>query len=216
QLPKVLRKDVKTVSIHKGVNPFGGGNNNLLIHSGQGDDYITSGILEETLVHEASHTSLDAEHANASDWLAAQAADDEFITTYARDNANREDIAESFLVYMAIRHRADRISESLLETIETTIPNRIAYFDNQDFDLFPIVIPEKAPEIIAFTYDTSTHELDLNWVSQLSSTYSVDSSVNLDDWKILSAGLPSQGITTQVKITVEDPPNHIFFRIREE
>ena len=134
RLPKCLRKDVETVWIHMGNNPFGGGNDNLLIHTGQAAQYSADGILEETLVHEAAHTSLDAPHANASEWLAAQDADGEFISTYARDNPYREDIAESFLPYFAFRYRSDRITESLADVIAKTIPNRIAYFDKQEFD----------------------------------------------------------------------------------
>lgn len=141
RLPHVLRTDVQTVWIHQGVQPFGGGNHNLLIHTGQADQYISQGILEETFVHEASHTSLDAAHANAAGWLAAQVADPTFISTYARDNPTREDIAESFLPYLAIRHRADRISQSLYDTITTTIPNRIAYFDQQNFNVSPVPEP---------------------------------------------------------------------------
>ena len=80
QLTTALRKDVQTVWIHKGVNPFGGGNNNLLIHTGQAAEYIKNGILEETFVHEAAHTSLDARHANSAGWLAAQKADGGFIS----------------------------------------------------------------------------------------------------------------------------------------
>ncbi len=135
RLPKCLREDLETVWIHKGNNPFGGGNNNLLIHTGQADQYLASGILEETLVHEAAHTSLDEKHANSQGWLAAQVADNEFISTYARDNPDREDVAESFLLYFALKHRPDRISESLADAISETIPNRIAYFDSQAFDL---------------------------------------------------------------------------------
>ena len=37
RLPRVLRVDVQSVWIHKGVQPFGGGNNSLLIHTEQGD-----------------------------------------------------------------------------------------------------------------------------------------------------------------------------------
>ncbi len=70
QLPTVLRKDVQTVWIHKGNKPFGGGNQNLLIHIIQGEKYISEGILEETLVHEACHTSLDLDHGNAKGWRA--------------------------------------------------------------------------------------------------------------------------------------------------
>ena len=135
RLPRCIREDVKTVWIHKGVNPFGGGNENLLIHTGQADLYTAEGILEETLVHEGAHTSLDEDHANASGWLAAQAADGEFISTYARDNPYREDVAETFLLYFALRCRRDRISDALAEAVMRTVPNRIAYFDNQDLGL---------------------------------------------------------------------------------
>ena len=138
RLPTALRKDVETVWIHKGTELFGGGNNNLLIHVGQADLYLQDGILEETFVHEAAHTSLDAAHASAPVWLAAQSADPTFISTYARDFPRREDIAESFLPYLAIRYRPERISLSLANTIMQTMPNRIAYFDNQLFDMHPI------------------------------------------------------------------------------
>ena len=141
RLPTTLRTDVATVWIHKGTEPFGGGNNNLLIHIDQADLYTTNGILEETFVHEAAHTSLDAAHAGAPGWLAAQTADGEFISTYARDYPDREDIAESFLVYLAVRYRSDRISQSVENTILQTIPNRINYFDNQSFNMYPIVAP---------------------------------------------------------------------------
>ena len=133
RLPKCLLTDVQTVWIHMGNEPFGGGNNNLLIHVGQADDYVNSGILEETLVHEAAHTSLDAAHAYAEEWQSAQEKDGEFISTYARDYPFREDIAESFLPYFAVRHRSDRISADLKQTIETTIPHRVQYFDSQNF-----------------------------------------------------------------------------------
>ena len=139
QLPTTLRRDVETVWIHKGVNPFGGGNNNLLIHTGQGALYEADGILAETFVHEASHTSLDADHAASAGWLAAQQNDPTFISTYARDNPNREDVAESFLPYLAVRYRSDRISTDLQNTIASTIPNRIAYFDGLDLDMYPLV-----------------------------------------------------------------------------
>jgi hypothetical protein len=139
RLPTALREEVDTVSIHQGMQPFGGGNNNLLIHTGQAELYEADGILEETFVHEAVHVSLDWIHASAPGWLAAQTADGEFISTYARDNPTREDVAESFLPYLAIRHRADRISATLYGTIVDTIPNRIDYFDAQEFDLYPIV-----------------------------------------------------------------------------
>lgn len=138
QLPTLLRRDVETSWIHKGVHPWGGGNRNLLIHTGQGQLYINDGIAEETLIHEASHTSLDEYHSASPAWLQAQADDPTFISTYARDNPDREDIAESFLPYVALRYRRDRISDELAATIEATIPNRIQYFDSIVQDMYPL------------------------------------------------------------------------------
>lgn len=138
RLPTALRADVRTVWIHRGIEPFGGGNNNLLIHVGQADRYVADGILEETLVHEAAHTSLDPAHATSPGWIAAQEADNGFISTYARDNPVREDIAESFVPYLALRYRSDRIPQGLADTIARAIPNRMQYLDDQDFDMYPI------------------------------------------------------------------------------
>lgn len=147
RLPNALRKDVKTMWIHKGVQPFGGGNNNILIHTGQAANHIAAGILEEALVHEASHTSLDLAHALAPGWVAAQSADPDFISTYARDNPTREDIAESFLTYLAVKYRSGRISSSLKNTILQTIPNRIAYFDQQPLNLYPITMSTDSEKV---------------------------------------------------------------------
>ena len=138
RLPRALRVSVATVWIHAGVNPFGGGNNNLLIHDGQGDLYIAQGILEETFVHEASHTSLDAAHANSAGWLTAQTRDGNFISTYARDNPTREDVAETFLTWLAVRYRSARITPTLANTIQQTVPNRLLYFDSLGLNMLPI------------------------------------------------------------------------------
>lgn len=140
RLTTELRRDVETVWIHRGMEPFGGGNNNLLIHTDWSErHYERQGILEETFVHEAAHTSLDARHAQSAEWLQAQEADCHFISTYAEDYSIREDIAESYLPYLAVRYRFDRISEALKRQIELTIPNRIKYFDAQQFSMYPIV-----------------------------------------------------------------------------
>jgi hypothetical protein len=139
RLPRALRADAETSWIHMGDEAFGGGNRNLLIHTGSlAQGYIANGILEETFVHEAAHTSLDAAHAAAPGWIAAQQADNEFISTYARDNATTEDVAESVLTWLAVTCARHRISASLAATIESTIPNRLAYFDSVITQLAPV------------------------------------------------------------------------------
>lgn len=138
RLPAALRADVQTVWIHKGFEPFGGGNDNILVHVDQADDYNLDGILEEALVHEAVHTSLDAAIASDAGWQDAQSSDGMFISAYAEEYPDREDVAESFVPYLAIRYRADRISASLRDRILQTIPNRIDYFDTLGLDMYPM------------------------------------------------------------------------------
>ncbi len=138
QLPAGLRTRVETVWIHRGVMPFGGGNDNILIHTGKAAEYLRDGVLEEILMHEAAHTSLDPIHAAADAWLAAQDADGGFISDYARDHPGREDVAESFGPFFALRHRRERISGGMAETIEATMPSRIDYFDRLDLEMHPV------------------------------------------------------------------------------
>ena len=131
QLPNVLRTNVETVWIHKGDYQCGGGSKSILIHVGKMSG-TRKAYLEELLVHESAHTSLDPDWmgiVDAVDWRAAQMADGNFISDYARDQPEREDIAESFLPYLAVRYRTARISPSYEQTVLETMPNRIAYFD---------------------------------------------------------------------------------------
>ncbi len=137
QLPAGLRTRVETVWIHRGDMPFGGGNDNILIHTGKAAEYLRDGVLEEILMHEAAHTSLDPVHAAADAWLAAQAGDGGFISDYAREHPHREDVAESFGPFFALRHRPERILRGMAETIQATMPNRIDYFDRLDLDMHP-------------------------------------------------------------------------------
>ncbi len=140
KLPTCLRRDVREIWIHKGVEPFGGGNHSILIHTGQSTLYENDGILDETLVHEASHTSLDAKHAQSATWIEAQNLDGEFISNYAEDYPDREDVAESFLLWIAVRYRQDRISNANYNIITETIPNRLKYFDEIACEMFPMIL----------------------------------------------------------------------------
>ena len=142
QLPAALRSQIELVWIHKGDEPLGGGTypkGHILIHTGDAELLESDGVLEEALAHEGAHASLDATHADSQGWLDAQTADGGFISTYARDNPEREDVAESFVPYLAVRFRSGRISLSDEQAILNTIPNRIAYFDALSLDMHPVV-----------------------------------------------------------------------------
>ena len=138
QLPYCLRTDVDEIWIHKGNNDWGGGNQSVLIHTDRAAFYENLGIAEETLMHEAVHTSLDAQHALSTGWINAQTLDGNFISTYAQQFPQREDLAETFVPWLAVRHFSGRITQAQLQTITQTIPNRLAYLDAQVFNLHPI------------------------------------------------------------------------------
>ena len=58
---------------------------NLLIHTGQGADYIRDGVLGDAFIHEATHTSMDGAHLRSERWQAAMMRDGIAISRYAAD-----------------------------------------------------------------------------------------------------------------------------------
>ena len=136
QMPLVLLRDVDTITVHKGEEDFGGRNRDILVHTGDGEKLMRDGFLEEVVFHETCHTSLDADAYENPAWEKARLMDNNFISIYAR-NFNRdnpedivgEDLAESCLMYFALRYRPDRIPNGIKNLILKTIPSRIDYFD---------------------------------------------------------------------------------------
>lgn len=140
RIPRMLRRDVDAVWIHRGDHAFGGGNRSILIHTGSvAQGYIAAGTLEEVLAHEAAHTSLDEDLSQSQGWTQAQAADGEFISTYAMGNPAREDVAESFVPYLIVCCGSGRVPAGMIQQIQSTIPHRLALFDSLGLDLSPMI-----------------------------------------------------------------------------
>ena len=147
RIPAELKSLVRSVWMHRGDEAFGNDIDSILIHTGSiAQSYILDGFLEEVLVHESTHTSIDPKHSQATSWLVAQQADPDFISTFAQDNPTQEDLAETLLMYLAVTYRSDRISNETKQTIENTIPNRINYITDQNFDFS--LLGEPGSEII--------------------------------------------------------------------
>ena len=142
QLPNFLRtKNLKTLTIHKGNKEWGGGNNDILIHT---DHYVgrLKKYIEEVAIHEAAHTSLDPQwHGSIkrSKWNKASKKDNKFVSPYAKKFPNREDIAETINWWIAVRCKSDRISKLDYKKITEGIPNRLKYLDEQNYDTYPLV-----------------------------------------------------------------------------
>lgn len=130
KLPRFLLTAVRTVWIHRGRHGFGGGNNNLLIHTDMAEEYEADGVLEEVLIHEATHTSMDHDHLTSDGWIRAIAADRAAISTYARDYPAREDLAEVVGPFLAIKFSAEKLDPMKLAEVRTTIPNRLRYLES--------------------------------------------------------------------------------------
>lgn len=139
KVPACLREGVYALWIHAGVASFGGGSNAITIHTGRGQEYIDDGILEEAFVHESTHCSLSPTYDTDAGWLAAQAADPEFISTYAQDYPLTEDLPETYLMWLAVRHRPSRISVSDYNATLAAIPNRLNFLDGVACDLYPVI-----------------------------------------------------------------------------
>ena len=142
RLPAVLLAKLRDFEIHGGDGLAGGNSHerHILIHAVEGEQLLRDGFLEEVLIHEGVHASLEDAHQETVGWLEAQQEDGVFISEYARDEPQREDLAESFGPWFALRYLPDRLTAEERWAIATTMPNRLAYFDEQGFDMSPYTV----------------------------------------------------------------------------
>ncbi|MDH3206126.1 MAG: hypothetical protein OEO79_05905 [Gemmatimonadota bacterium] len=151
RLPKILRKELQTMTIHAGSELFGGGNNGLVIYTDQATTYeVTWKCLHEALAHELVHTSLDADHKDTQgkdSWTEAETEDGVSVSTYSEVDPE-EDLAESFVPYIGVRYRPDRVSDTNKDKALGKILHRIAYFDAQNFDMSPLPPRVGPPAIV--------------------------------------------------------------------
>jgi len=138
QLPFVSRHCLRSIWLDADDHNFGldFDASAILIHTKHAKVAI-GGALEELLSHEVSHLCLDRLYYDSPQWLEAQRADGANISTYGRDNP-AEDQTESFLAYLAIRYRADRLSPDVPKTVNETMPNRIAFYDSLHLNAWPL------------------------------------------------------------------------------
>ncbi|HRQ88924.1 MAG TPA: hypothetical protein PLA50_09015 [Bacteroidia bacterium] len=138
-LPHCLRALVDQIVLHGGNATMGGGNRGILIYSERTMQHETQkGKLHEIMVHEAAH-NLGQIMQKSPEWLAAQRSDNAFISKYAQDFPLREDVSESFLAWLILRYHRDRITEEQANTISSQIPARLKYFDERNYNLFPVM-----------------------------------------------------------------------------
>ena len=140
QMPRGLRGLVHEIWVHDGNEPAGGGNNSILVHSVYADE--STNFIEEVFLHEGAHTSLDYDFGGVVDraiWSEAVTSDGSFISGYAEEFPEREDISESYSAFLIwALHRNQGIFSESAAGIEALIPARLQYFESLGSDFGPL------------------------------------------------------------------------------
>ena len=145
QLGKDLRKNIKSFEFLKGEEVASAQRSddlnyaNITFHI----DWLNNTVstrpdgdrTEELMIHESAHLSIDPYVYGNQGWIDAVLLDGNYLSTYAKDNPDSEDVAETFQAYIAVKYFPERISNSLRDTILSVCLNRFKYFDTLNLDL---------------------------------------------------------------------------------
>lgn len=144
QLLLEFRFGIRQFAIHDGSPTFSAGAGKIFVYAGKTTQRIRENHLEESLLHESIHASLDRTYARSDLWIEAQKSGGRFLTRYAKSRPEREDMAETALfAYGLIRHPG-RIPPVDSRNIQSAVPARIAAIRDilsQTPDIGPIPIP---------------------------------------------------------------------------
>jgi hypothetical protein len=90
------------------------------------------------MVHELAHViHKNTSVISPSKWSKARKLDKKnYCSKYAKTN-NNEDFAESIVCWIFVRHKPHTIKLSDNHKIRTKTPNRIKFFDEMNFNVYP-------------------------------------------------------------------------------
>lgn len=125
QLPMVLRHGIRQLGIHGGMPTYSAGAGKIFVYADRTTIRIDENHLEESLLHEAAHVSLDPHHRSSQAWTDAQKSDGGFVTDYAERNPEREDLAETALFAYAFLHHPDRLPPVDSADVRAAVPARL-------------------------------------------------------------------------------------------
>lgn len=127
QLPMVLRQGIRQFGIHDGDPTYSAGPGKIFVYAGRTTQRIAENHLEESLLHEAVHASLDARYGKSPEWKAAQQQDGAFATQYGEQFPDREDLAETTLFAYAFLHHPNRFPPVDSADVRAAVPARLAF-----------------------------------------------------------------------------------------
>lgn len=131
-LPTELRRNIARVGFLDGESTAqaDGGGEGIHVYASNVEIRENAMRFEETIFHESVHTSLDDEFARTEGWLNAQRSDGQFLTEYAADFPETEDLAETALYAWALTHHPERVSQADALAWEQAVPERISFIEN--------------------------------------------------------------------------------------
>jgi len=132
KLPTIMRSKLDHVVIHKGdETAFGEADGHFFVlYSDNIRTRIRNHDLEETVFHESVHATLDAKYLRSHTWRNAQRTDGAYVTHYAAQLPEKEDLAESALFAWAMLVHPGRLPRSIETQVRQIMPNRLAFFED--------------------------------------------------------------------------------------
>ncbi|MXX89709.1 MAG: hypothetical protein F4213_16250 [Boseongicola sp. SB0677_bin_26] len=132
KLPTIMRSKLDHVVIHQGgLTAYAEDKGRFFVlYSGNMARRLRNNDLEETVFHEAVHATMDYPMSASAEWKRAQRADGDFVTEYARERPDQEDMAESALFAWALLFHPGRLPGAVEERVRKIMPNRLAFFRN--------------------------------------------------------------------------------------
>ena len=104
--------------------------------------------MKKFLLHESVHVSIDSAYTDLKtnkylkklepkEWKLAVHLDHKFVSEYSKIEG--EVFPENIHAWIMVRYKKDRIYEKTYNKIIESIPNRLKYFDEQNYDVYPLV-----------------------------------------------------------------------------
>ncbi|WEK04372.1 MAG: hypothetical protein P0Y65_19690 [Candidatus Devosia phytovorans] len=128
RLPAIMRQRLSHVVVHSGYHAAFAEHlgHFFVLYADNIQARIGTHDLEETVFHESVHATLDADWSQSAEWLQARESDGQFITDYAAEKPEGEDLAETALFGLTyLRHR-ERLPLDVVGRMETLVPARLA------------------------------------------------------------------------------------------
>ena len=146
-VPFVFRQWLKRFALNgRGAGSRAGASPTLRtmnVNTGYTDHLFESGDIEELFLHEGCHGAVDLMFKYDARWLKAQHDDNRFISKYAEENPEREDLAETMPAWIYARKHLDilkndsdahidisAVTDAKVINVVKSIPNRLRFLEN--------------------------------------------------------------------------------------